>query len=370
VSARFVDLAKTHQELRNDLEHALDAVLESGIHILGPQLEAFEREFAEVCGARHCIGVGNGFDALALGLRAFGIGAGDEVLVPSHTFIATWLAVTHVGATPVPVEPDPATYNLDPDRLEAAITPRTRAVVPVHLYGRLAPMAEIGAIARQHDLRVIEDAAQAHGARADGLLAGGAGDVAAFSFYPIKNLGALGDGGALTTDDDGLAQRLRLLRNYGSRERDVHELLGVNSRLDELQAAFLRVKLERLEEDNSHRRAVATSYLDAFAGGPVALPPRDERGRESAWHLFVVRTSQRDALREHLESRGVATAVHYPRAPHLQPCYAGLGIVRGSLPVAEQLQHEVVSLPVGTHLGQDDVDAIVDAVKSWAPAPR
>jgi dTDP-4-amino-4,6-dideoxygalactose transaminase len=275
-----------------------------------------------------------------------------------------------VGATLVPVEPDPATYNLDPDRLEAAITPRTRAVVPVHLYGRLAPMAEIVAIAQRHGLHVIEDAAQAHGARAGGLVAGGAGDVAAFSFYPIKNLGALGDGGALTTDDDALAQRLRLLRNYGSRERDVHEVLGVNSRLDELQAAFLRVKLERLERDNDRRRAVANRYLDALAGGSVALPPCDEAGRESAWHLFVVRTSRRDALREHLESRGVATAVHYRRAPHLQPCYVELGIARGSLPVAEQLQDEVLSLPLGAHVDEDDVDVIVDAVTSWSPAPR
>jgi dTDP-4-amino-4,6-dideoxygalactose transaminase len=286
------------------------------------------------------------------------------VIVPGNTFVATWLAAYRAGATPVPVDPDPQTFDLDPGRIEAAITPRTRMIVPVHLYGRPSAMDDVRAIAARHGLFVLEDAAQAHGARLRETRAGALGDAAAWSFYPSKNLGALGDGGAVTTDDDDLAERLRMLRSYGAVEKYRHELSGVNSRLDELQAAVLRVKLEHLDAWNERRRSVAARYLDGLAGSGLVLPavPADA---EHVWHLFVVRTPRRDELRAALADAGIEAGVHYPLAAHRQPVFAGLGIDPGSLPVSERLQHEVLSLPIGPHLADEQVDRVVDRVRAF-----
>jgi dTDP-3-amino-3,4,6-trideoxy-alpha-D-glucose transaminase len=322
-------------------------VLAGGRYLLGPELAGFEEEFAAFVGTRHCVAVGSGLDALGLVVEACGISAGDELIVPGNTFVATWLAADRAGATPVPVDPDPATFNLDPAGIEAAITARTRMIVPVHLYGRPAAMDDIRAVAARHGLFVLEDAAQAHGARYGGARAG-----------------ALGDAGAVTTDDDELAERLRMLRSYGSSEKYRHELSGVNSRLDELQAAVLRVKLEHLDVWNERRRSVAARYLEGLAETELVLPALLD-GADHVWHLFVVRTRRRDELRAALADTGIETGVHYPLAPHRQPVFAGLGIDPGSLPVSERLQHEVLSLPIGPHLTDDQVDHVVDRIRAF-----
>ncbi len=359
----FLDLRALNQRHAAAYAAALERVLTSGRVLLGEETEAFEREFARYCGVRHCVGVGNGLDALHLVLRAWEIGAGDEVIVPSNTFIATWLAVSHAGARPVPVEPDPRTHNLDPARVEAAIGPRTRAIVAVHLYGRPAPMDALADIARRHGLKLLEDAAQAHGARWHGTRCGALGDAAAFSFYPGKNLGALGDGGAVTTDDPVLAARVSLLRNYGSPVKYRHEVQGFNSRLDELQAAFLRERLRALDADNAWRTSVARIYLQALRDVPgLVLPPADDTQARSSWHLFVVRASDRDGLARALEARGVATLVHYPTPPHRQVAYAALGLAAGALPLAERLATEVLSLPIGPTMTDDDAAQVAAAV--------
>jgi dTDP-3-amino-3,4,6-trideoxy-alpha-D-glucose transaminase len=366
----FLDLAAAYQELRAGLDAASARVLASGRYVLGPELEAFEAEFAAYCGVRHCVGVGNGLQALELALRALGVGPGDEVLVPSNTYIATWLAVTAVGARPVPVEPAPDTCNMDPARIEPAITARTRAVIPVHLYGQPADMARIGEIARRHGLRVLEDAAQAHGAACGGRRAGALGDAAGFSFYPTKNLGGFGDGGAVTTDDAGLARAVRALRSYGGLRPNQHDERGGNSRLDELQAALLRVKLAHLDAWNARRAAVARCYLEELAELPLALPGVPPWA-EPAWHLFVVRAARREALRAALADAGVATLVHYPTPPHLQPAYRELGLAPGALPIAERLHAEVLSLPMGPHLGEARQRRVVRALRAaFAEADR
>ncbi|EGJ11386.1 MULTISPECIES: DegT/DnrJ/EryC1/StrS family aminotransferase [Rubrivivax] len=344
---KFLDLGTINLRQRQAFHDALDRVLDSGWYVLGQEVESFEREFAALCGARHCVGVGNGLDALILVLRAWGIGPGDEVIVPANTYIATWLAVTHTGATPVPVEPTAGGYNLDPALLRPAITARTRAILPVHLYGEPADMDPIMAIAKAHGLKVLEDAAQAHGARRQGRRVGTLGDAAGFSFYPGKNLGALGDGGAVTTDDDALADRLRTLRNYGSRLKYHNEVAGFNSRLDELQAAFLRAKLPLLDGDNAHRREIAGCYLDGLRGLPGLELPAAAAGTEPVWHLFVVRHARRDALAARLAAAGIGTMIHYPVAPHLQPAYAHLGLAAGRFPRSEALHAQVLSLPIG-----------------------
>ena len=360
----FLDLQRINGRHRAAYEAALSRVLDSGRVLLGEETAAFEREFAAWCGAAHCVGVGNGFDALHLVLRAWGIGAGDEVIVPSHTFIATWLAVSEVGAVPVPVEPAPGCCNIDPARVEAAITPRTRAIIAVHLYGRPAPMRELSEIARRHGLKLLEDAAQAHGARLAGQPCGSLGDAAAFSFYPGKNLGALGDGGAVTTCDPGLADRVRRIANYGSSVKYHHELAGVNSRLDELQAAFLRERLRALDADNAHRRHVAQAYLAGLAGLPgLALPAADDADRQSAWHLFVVRHHQRDALAEQLASRGITTLVHYPVPVHRQGAYAGTPLAQQTLPLADGWAQEALSLPIGPTISDDEMSTVIGAVR-------
>jgi dTDP-4-amino-4,6-dideoxygalactose transaminase len=354
----FLELKPTYDELKPEFDAAYHRVMDSGWYLLGNELAAFEAEFAGFCGADHCIGVANGLDALHLIVRAYGIGPGDEVIVPSNTFIATWLAVSYAGATPVPVEPDPATHNLNPALVEAAITARTRAIMPVHLYGQPADMDPINEIARHHRLKVIEDSAQAQGARYKGRRTGALGDAAGHSFYPGKNLGAFADAGAVTTNDPDLADRVRTLRNYGSKQKYHYETQGINSRMDELQAAFLRVKLRHLDAWNQRRANIADQYLAGLAGTACQLPLTPPWAT-SAWHLFVIRHPQRDALQAALAAAGIGTIIHYPVPPHLTPAYPATGM---ALPLAEQLAGEVLSLPIGPHLGADQVKAVIAAV--------
>jgi len=357
----FLDAGRTYLELHKEIDTAIGRLLHSGRYILGEELEAFEAEFAAYCGAKYCVGVGNGLDALHLALRAYDIGPGDEVIVPAHTLIATWLAVTYAGANPVPVETgDDAAYTISPELIEAAITPRTRAIIPVHLYGRPADMDPIKQIACRNGLKVIEDAAQAHGARYHECRAGSLGDAAAFSFYPAKNLGAFGDGGAVTTADSALAAKLRALRNYGSSAKYVHERIGWNSRLDPLQAAVLRVKLRRLDEWNARRLSLVECYRRSLAGSGVVLPA-ETAGFESVYHLFVVRTAERDALQAGLKEAGIETLIHYPIPPHMQGAFSGF--VTTALPLAERLAAEVLSLPMGPHLSLEDAERVAGHVK-------
>lgn len=351
----FLDLKALYLELKGELDEAYSRVMESGWYILGEEVTAFEKEFAEYCDVKYCIGVGNGLDALHLILRAMAIGAGDEVIVPSNTFIATWLAVSYAGATPVPVEPDETTYNIDPTRIEAAITQKTKAIMPVHLYGQPADMEPILEIADRYQLKVIEDAAQAHGARYKGKRVGGLGNAGGFSFYPGKNLGALGDGGAVTTNDPMIAARVRQLSNYGSQIKYSHDVKGFNSRLDELQAAFLRVKLRYLDEWNGKRLELVECYRRCLAGTKVLLPEIPV-GFESVFHLFVIRIINRDMLQAGLKEAGIETLIHYPTPPHKQGAYK---CVQGhSLPIAERMSREVLSLPMGPHLSCDEVQQV------------
>jgi dTDP-4-amino-4,6-dideoxygalactose transaminase len=359
-----LDLAATHRALADEIEPAVLAVLRSGHYILGPVVEAFEDAFAAYVDARHCIGVANGLDALRLSLEALGIGPGDEVIVPSHTYIATWFAVSAAGARPVPVEVDEATFVLDPARVEDAIGPRTRAILAVHLYGHPAPMTQLLEIAARHDLRVVEDAAQAQGARLGGRAVGTLGDAAGWSFYPVKNLGAAGDAGAITTNDDDLARRLRLARNQGSIRRSVHEIVGANSRLDPIQAAILTVKLRHLEVWNARRREIAARYLAGLAGTAVILP-RVAPGSDHVWHQFVVRHDDRDGLRAALTGAGIETLVHYETPPHRQAAYAELGLAAGSLPIAERLASTILSLPMDPLLTDAAIDAVIETARTW-----
>jgi len=363
VTVKFLDLSAAYCELQPEIDAAVARVMASGYYIGGPEVATFEAAFAAYCEAKHCVGVGNGLDALHLALRAMDIGPGDEVIVASNTYIATWLAVTMVGATPVPVEPDPATHNLDPARVAAAITPRTRVILPTHLYGQPADLDPLLALAREHGLKLLEDAAQAHGARYKGKRLGAHGDIVAWSFYPGKNLGALGDGGAVTTDDPALADRVRVLANYGSRVKYVNDVKGVNSRLDPLQAAILSVKLPHLDAWNARRAEVAASYTAALADSGLTLPVVPAWA-DPAWHLFVVRAPDRAALAASLEQAGVQTLVHYPIAPHLQLAYAEMNLARGRLPIAERLADEVLSLPISPHISADEVEQVITAVRA------
>jgi dTDP-4-amino-4,6-dideoxygalactose transaminase len=361
----FLDLKAINLRDRAEFHLALDRVLDSGWLVLGREVSDFERMFADYCGTNHAIGVGNGLEALHLVLRAWNIGPGDEVIVPSNTYIATWLAVSYTGATPVPVEPDEHTYNIDPALIEAAITPRTKAIIAVHLYGQPADMDAINAVAANHGLNVLEDVAQAHGARWNGRYAGALGHAAAVSFYPGKNLGALGDAGAVTTDNKELATRLEMLRNYGSKQKYVHEMIGFNSRLDELQAAFLTVKMARLEADNARRREIADLYREGLSNvQDLSLPSVDPKA-EPVWHLYVVRTKRREALQAYLTERGIGTLIHYPTAPHLQKAYSDLGLERGAFPVAEAIHDQVLSLPIGPTMSDEDVEIVVKAVSEF-----
>ena len=362
MSVQFLDLQDAYRELQHEIDAAAVArVLASGSYVGGPELAAFEADFAAYCRADHCVGVGNGLDALRLALRAMDVGPGDEVIVASNTFIATWLAVTMVGAIPVPVEPDEATHNLDPTLVATAITSRTRAILPTHLYGQPADLDPLIALARDHGLRLLEDAAQVYGACYKGRRIGGHGDMVAWSFYPGKNLGALGDGGAITTNDPVLAERVRMLGNYGSRERYVNDEQGTNSRLDPLQASILAVKLRYLGAWNARRAAIATYYSSHLAASGLILPVVPDWA-DPAWHLYVVGSTRRDALGAALRSAGVHTLVHYPIPPHLQRAYRQMGIARGKLPIAERLASQVISLPMSPHHSMAEIDEVIAAV--------
>ncbi|MEN9862343.1 MAG: glutamate--dTDP-6-deoxy-D-xylo-hex-3-ulose 3-aminotransferase [Pseudomonadota bacterium] len=362
MSIQFLDLKSPHVELRHELREAFERVLDSGWYIQGNELKQFEKEFSEYCEVEHCIGVGNGLDALHLILRAYGIGKGDEVIVPSNTYIATWLAASNADATPIPVEPDVRTYNLDPAKIESAITARTKAIMVVHLYGQPAEMDTINAIAKKYNLKVIEDAAQAHGARYKGKRVGTLGDAAGFSFYPGKNLGAIGDGGAVTTNDAELAKKIRVLGNYGSQVKYHNEVKGYNSRLDELQAALMRVKLKALDKWNTRRKTIANEYLSKLAGSNLVLPFVPD-WVDPVWHLFVVRSQQREHLQVQLGDAGIGTMIHYPIPPHQQPAYAELNYKQGDFPIAEIIHREVLSLPIGPHLNDEAVIAVIKALK-------
>lgn len=362
----FLELKPTYDELRDEIDAAYRRVMDSGWYLLGTELSSFEAEFAQYVGTRYCVAVGTGLDAIRIALQAHGIGPGHEVIVPGHTFIATWLAVTECGATPVAVDVREETGNLDPGLLEAAISERTKAILPVHLYGQPAGMEPIRAVARQRGLVVIEDAAQAHGARYLGKACGTLGQAAAFSFYPGKNLGAFADGGAVVTDDEEIARRARMLRNYGCERKYQHEMAGGNSRLDELQAAFLRVKLRHLDAWNERRARLAEFYLAALTDCPDLRLPHVPDWAAPVWHLFVVRHPRRDELQQHLTGRGIQTLIHYPVPPHLSGAYAAAASCRlppEGLPVAEKLAREVLSLPIGPHLSLADAEQVAEAVR-------
>ena len=362
----FLDLRLPYQELKAELDSAYERVMQSGRFILGEEVEAFEAEFAAYCGTKFCVGVANGLEALYLILRAYGIGAEDEVLVPSNTCIATWLAISHAGAKPIAVEPSPATYNIDGESLAEALTARTRAIIAVHLYGQPAPMDDILRFARKHDLRVIEDASHAHGAWFSGHRVGSLSDAAGFSFYPTKNLGAFGDAGAAVTNDERLAQCIQVLRNYGSPRKNFNTVRGYNSRLDPLQAAFLRVGLQHLDEWNNRRQTVAQLYLTELRTAQNCVLPAVPDWAHPVWHQFVIRHANRDRLRDHLANRGIETAIHYPIPPHHSEAYSDHAFASGDLKRTQELARTVVSLPMNPHLQPHEVLSICRAILELA----
>lgn len=360
----YADLAASDREMRRDIDAAIERVVASGRFVLGPECAAFEAAWATFVGAPHAVGVGSGADALYFALVATGVEPGDEVIVPGHTFIATWLAVTRAGAIPVPVEPDPVSRNIDPAGVAAAVTPRTSAIVPVHLYGVPAAISELASIARRSGLALVEDAAQAHGALTGDERVGSHGDATAWSFFPGKNLGAFGDGGCVTARDGRIAETVRSLRNHGRVAQDVHATQGITSRLDEIQAAVLSVKLRGLDGANARRRANAARYFELLRDVPVALPVVRE-GDTAVWQAFVVGVDDRESLRAWLSARGVETRVHYPVPPHRQPVYADTAAGRCHLPTTDDLASRVLSLPVGPHVGGADVDYVVECVRAF-----
>ena len=361
----FLDMKPHYLELKDEFDQAYQRVMESGWYILGGELDSFEQEFATYTGSKHCVGVGNGLEALQLILMGYGIGAADEVIVPANTYIASWLAVSYTGARPVPVEPDMGTYNIDPRRIEQAITSRTKAIMPVHLYGQPVEMEIIWQIAEKHRLTIIEDAAQTHGGWYRDRMAGNLGDAAGFSFYPSKNLGAFGDGGAVTTNNDELADKIRVLRNYGSRQKYYNEVKGHNSRLDPLQAAFLRVKLNHLDDWNKRRDRIAKRYLDNLRHTPDLGLPLVPAGIVPVWHLFVISHPERDRLQAYLKDHGIGTLIHYPVPPHLSEAYQELGYQAGDFPITEKLADTFLSIPIGPHLSMDDADCVIETIQEF-----
>jgi len=356
---KFFDARFDRVELENELTEAFQRTLTSGSYILGSEVENFEKNFAAYCNRKHCLSVGNGLDALHIILRAMGIGPGDEVLVPAHTFIASWLAVSYAGATPVPVDVCPQTFNMDADRIKSAITTRTKAIMPVHLYGQPADMHAINAIAKEYGLKVIEDAAQAHGALYHGEKAGSLSDAAAFSFYPTKNLGALGDGGAIVTSDDALAMEIRLLRNYGSVKKYHYDTQGFNSRLDEMQAAFLSAKLKHLDKWNRKRHQLALRYMDRLDQSKITVP-MILASTNPVWHLFVVQVKNRDQIQRQLSEQNIHTLIHYPIPPSLTKAYESLNYPISDFPVTQKVVRDILSLPMGIHLSLEMVDYVAD----------
>ena len=361
----FLDMKPQYLELKSEFDRAYQRVMESGWYILGGEVEAFERKFAEYVGARHCVGVGNGLEALQLILMAWGIGPGDEVIVPANTYIASWLAVSYTGAMPVPVEPDSATYNIDPRLIEQAITSRTKAIMPVHLYGQPVEMETLWQLAEQYRLKIIEDAAQAHGGWYRDRMAGDLGDAAGFSFYPTKNLGAFGDAGAVVTNDDDLADKVRVLRNYGSRRKYYNEVKGHNSRLDPLQSALLRIKLEHLDDWNKRREQIANQYLNNLRLIPDLSLPHVPTDVVPVWHLFVISHPERDRLQAYLKEQGIGTLIHYPVPPHLSDAYQDLGYKAGDFPITEKMANTFLSIPIGPHLDIEDTDYVIEKIREF-----
>ncbi|GAB4011323.1 DegT/DnrJ/EryC1/StrS family aminotransferase [Spirosoma migulaei] len=359
----FLDLKRVNEPHEVAIRTAVERVIESGWYILGREVDAFEQQFANYCQTKHCIGVANGLDALTLVLKAWDFPIGSEVIVASNAYIASVLSITHAGLTPVLVEPDPRTYLLDTARIEPAITERTRAILPVHLYGRCCDMDPIHTLAQRYKLNILEDAAQAHGAVYGEKRAGNLGDAAGWSFYPSKNLGALGDAGAITTNDDALANQLRALRNYGSAQKYITDYRGHNCRLDELQAAILAAKLPALNSENSRRRALARMYLAGIRHSDVTLPPGDQI-EQDVWHLFVIRHPRRDDLKIYLRERGIGTDIHYPIPPHHQRAYASFAHL--SLPISEQIHREVLSLPLNPSMTDEEVAYVIDTVNGFS----
>lgn len=364
----FLDLKKINQQYQQDLKEACSRVIDSGWYLLGKEIQQFEKQFADYCGAQHAIGVANGLDALILVLQAWKelgkLTAGDEIIVPANTYIASILAITENDLTPVLVEPNLATYNLDIHGIKKAITPKTKAILAVHLYGQLAPMEEIVPFAKEHNLLILEDSAQAHGAQINGRRAGSFGDASGFSFYPGKNLGALGDAGAVTTNDDDLASTIKALRNYGSQEKYKNIYQGSNSRLDEIQAAMLSVKLNYLDKEIKQRQNVAQKYLTQI-NNPVVILPTVQTASAHVWHLFVIRSAHRDSLKEYLHTQGIETLIHYPIPPHKQQCYQDWNHL--SLPITEQIHCEVLSLPMSPVLAEQDIQMIIEKVNEFTP---
>ena len=358
----FSDLKKLNIKYQSEINEAIKKVTESGWYILGKEVETFEKEFAEYCGVKYCIGVGNGLEALTLILKAWKFEKGDEVIVPANTYIASILAVSASGLTPVFVEPDINTYNIDPEKIEEKITPKTRAIMAVHLYGQAAEMSRINEIAKKHNLKVIEDAAQAHGAVYNGKRAGNLSDAAGFSFYPTKNLGALGDAGAITTNDDELAEKIKILRNYGAQIKYVNTYKGTNSRLDEIQAAILRVKLKYLNENNQKRREIARYYLENIKNEKIILP-KIKNEDSHVWHLFVIRTEKRDELQEYLQNNNIQTLIHYPVPPHKQEAYKEYNHL--TLPVTEKIHREVLSIPISPAMEEWEIKKVVEIINNY-----
>jgi dTDP-4-amino-4,6-dideoxygalactose transaminase len=360
----FLDLQAAYLELESEIKEATNRVLSSGWYILGPEVEAFEQEFANHCEAEHCVGVANGLDALILALRAMDVGAGDEVIVPSNTYIATWLAVSHCGAIPVPVEPDEKTYNIDYRLIESAITEKTKAIIPVHLYGQPADLDPILKIVKKYDLKVLEDAAQSHGAKYKGKRIGSHGDAVAWSFYPGKNLGALGDGGAVTSNNPEIINKIKILRNYGSEKKYYNQTIGYNSRLDPLQASILRVKLKYLDNWNRRRQQIASVYSKSIDAERITLPVENDF-TESVWHLFVISSQQRKTMQENLKKNGIDTVIHYPVPPYRQKAYRNHGFQVKRFQLTDMLSDRILSLPIGPHLKEESVDYVVDIVNKY-----
>ena len=360
---KFLDLHKINDRFRKEMDEATARVLDSGWYLLGGEVERFERDFAAYCGVKHCIGVANGLDALNLIIKAYGFGPGDEIIAPANTYIASILAISENGATPVLVEPEWNTRLIDADLVEAAITPRTKAIMVVHLYGRAVAMEKIRDIAKRHGLKIIEDAAQAHGAMYMGRRCGNLGDAGGFSFYPGKNLGCLGDGGAVTTNDDALAAKIRAIRNYGSDRKYHHIYKGTNSRLDEIQAAWLAVKLPRLDADNAQRRAIAERYVREIANPLIELPKIPGDPQEHVWHIFAVTCPERDRLQEYLTANGIQTIIHYPTPPHRQDAYAELAHLR--FPITERMHNEIISIPISPVMEDMEVEKVVEVMNAF-----
>ena len=360
----FLNLKKINERDQPEIDNVIKEVIDSGWYIAGKKKETFEKEFADYCGTKYCIGVGNGLEALELIIQGFGFGKGDEIIVPANTYIASILSISSNDVTPVLVEPDEKTFNINPKLIEEKITPNTKAIMVVHLYGQVCDMDQILTIAKKHNLKVIEDSAQAHGAvYKNGKKTGNLGDAAGFSFYPGKNLGAIGDAGAVVTNDENLANKVKSLHNYGSYTKYIHEYKGINARLDEIQAALLSVKLKRLDKDNIRRREIAKYYIRNIKNKNIILPEIEEEGNSHSWHLFVIRTKRRDELQEYLKVNNIQTLIHYPIPPHKQKAYSELGNL--SLPITESIHKDVLSLPISPIMNEDEVNYVVDILNEW-----